>query len=76
MLGRPVLGRRGGATRWAAPALSRDTYAARVLRTLRDPEGGPALRVRLVAALLALGLLLLSAPAVLPVLRALLSLLF
>lgn len=41
-----------------------------MLRALRAPDGGPALRVRLVAALLAFGLLLLAAPLVLvPLLR-------
>lgn len=40
-----------------------------MLRTLRTPDGGPALRVRLVAALLVVGLMLLAAPLLVPVLR-------
>jgi hypothetical protein len=40
-----------------------------VLRSLRNSHGGQALRVRVLAALLALGLLALAAPAVIPVLR-------
>lgn len=40
-----------------------------MLRTLRNPDGGPALRVRLVAGLLVLGLILLAAPLLVPVLR-------
>ena len=48
-----------------------------MLRALRDPEGGPALRVRLVAALLVLGLVVLAAPVVLvPLLRWLLGSIF
>jgi hypothetical protein len=40
-----------------------------VLRSLRNSQGGPTLAVRVVAALVALGLLALSAPVVLPVFR-------
>jgi len=40
-----------------------------VLRSLRNEQGGPALRLRLLAALVVLGLLLLSAPVLIPVLR-------
>jgi hypothetical protein len=36
-----------------------------VLRSLRDPSGRPALRMRAIAALTLLGLLVLSAPLVL-----------
>jgi len=44
-----------------------------MLRSLRNSSGGPALRVRVLAALLALGLLALAAPAVVPLLRWLLA---
>jgi hypothetical protein len=45
-----------------------------VLSSLRNSQGGPALRVRVVAFVLVLGLVLVSAPViVLPVLRALLG---
>lgn len=47
-----------------------------MLRSLRHPEGGPALRVRLLSVLLALVLLLLGAPVLVPVLRALADALF
>ena len=48
-----------------------------MLRGLRNPEGGPALRVRLVAALVLLGLVVLTAPVVVvPLLRWLAGLLF
>jgi len=40
-----------------------------VLRSLRNEQGGPTLRVRVLAALVVLGLLLLSAPVLIPVLR-------
>ena len=41
-----------------------------MLSSLRGPDGGPALHVRLLAALVILGMLLLAAPFVLvPVLR-------
>jgi len=40
-----------------------------VLGALRSHDGGPALRVRILAALVALGLLLGSAPVLVPVLR-------
>jgi hypothetical protein len=47
-----------------------------MLSSLRNPEGGPALRVRIIALVLVAGLVLLSAPVVLvPVLRWLISLL-
>jgi hypothetical protein len=36
---------------------------------MRDPDGGPTVRVRLLALLLALGMLLLAAPALVPLLR-------
>jgi hypothetical protein len=45
-----------------------------MLSSLRNPRGGPALRVRVIALVLVLGLVLLSAPVVLlPVLRWLLG---
>ncbi|MGQ0629788.1 MAG: hypothetical protein ACT4P1_02005 [Sporichthyaceae bacterium] len=40
-----------------------------MLRTLRAPSGGPAFRTRLVALLLALGLLLSAAPLLIPITR-------
>jgi len=40
-----------------------------VLRSLRDHRGGPALPVRVLAALLVLGLVALSAPVVVSLLR-------
>lgn len=40
-----------------------------MLRTLRDPGGGPAFRTRLVALLLALGMLLAAAPLLIPITR-------
>jgi hypothetical protein len=46
-----------------------------VLRSLRNSRGGPAIRVRVVAALVALGMIALAAPAVVPVLRWLLNIL-
>ena len=46
-----------------------------MLSSLRGPDGDPALRVRLLAALVVLGLFLLTAPIVLvPLARALLDL--
>lgn len=39
-----------------------------MLRSLRNEQGGPALRVRVLAVLVVLGLLLLSAPVLVPVL--------
>lgn len=48
-------------------------YAGQVLPALRDPNGGPSMAVRLVALLVVLGLVVLTAPLfVVPVLRALL----
>jgi hypothetical protein len=40
-----------------------------MLRTMRAPGGGPALRTRLVALMVAVGLLLAAAPALIPVVR-------
>lgn len=40
-----------------------------MLRTLRSPEGGPAIRTRVVALLLALGMLLAAAPMLIPITR-------
>jgi len=51
-------------TRSTAP-----TYALRMLRGMRDHTGGPNTKVRLVALLAAVGLLVVSAPAVLPLVR-------
>jgi hypothetical protein len=47
-----------------------------MLATLRNAEGGPSLRVRLLAVLVILGMLLLSAPVVIPVVRWLAAVLF
>lgn len=44
-------------------------YAGSVLRKMRDPTGGPTVRVRLVALLAAAGLLVVTAPVVLPLVR-------
>ena len=46
-----------------------------MLRTLRNSHGGPAIRVRVIAALLVLGMVALAAPAIIPVLRWLLGIL-
>ncbi len=40
-----------------------------MLRRMRDHTGGPNMKVRLVALLAAVGLLVVSAPAVLPLVR-------
>ena len=40
-----------------------------MLRRMRDETGGPNVRIRLVALLAAVGLLVVSAPAVLPLVR-------
>lgn len=40
-----------------------------MLRTLRAPSGGPAFRTRVVAFLLALGMLLAAAPLLIPITR-------
>jgi hypothetical protein len=40
-----------------------------MLATLRNPEGGPALRVRVLAVLVILGMIALSAPVVIPMVR-------
>ena len=42
---------------------------ADVLRNLRNPAGGPGLHVRVLAGLVVFGLAVLSAPAIIPVLR-------
>lgn len=48
-----------------------------MLRALRNPDGGPALRVRIVAGLVLLGLVVLTAPVVvIPLLRWLAGLIF
>ena len=60
--------------RTAGPAPGRGAYDRRVLSDLRGPDGGPAAGVRLVAVLVVLGLVVLTAPlVVVPLLRALLS---
>jgi hypothetical protein len=52
-------------------------YAPGVLSELRAPDGGPRLRVRLLALVVVVGLLVLTAPlVVLPLLEALLNALF
>ena len=43
------------------------------MRSLRNGRGGPALRTRVLAALVAVGLLALAAPTLLPVVRWLLG---
>lgn len=48
-------------------------YAALVLPALRDQRGRPAGPLRVLAALVALGLMALAAPAVVPIVRWLLS---
>ncbi|HZY28872.1 MAG: hypothetical protein ACRDVO_00345 [Jiangellaceae bacterium] len=40
-----------------------------MLRKMRDPTGGPTVRVRLVALLAAAGLLVVTAPVVVPLVR-------
>lgn len=40
-----------------------------MLRRLRSPEGGPALRVRVIAVVLVIGLLLAAAPLLIPFLQ-------
>ncbi|WP_299039109.1 hypothetical protein [uncultured Pseudokineococcus sp.] len=45
-----------------------------VLRSLRDPDGGPARGVRVLALLLVLGLVAALIPALIPALRGLLDL--
>ena len=47
-----------------------------MLGTLRNAEGGPSLRVRVLAALVVLGMLTLSAPVLIPVLGWLMRALF
>ncbi len=44
-----------------------------MLGTLRNADGGPALRVRVLAVLIILGMLALSAPVVVPLVRWLLG---
>ena len=44
-------------------------YAKSVLRKMRDPTGGPTVRIRLVALLAAAGLLVVTAPVVVPLVR-------
>jgi len=44
-------------------------YPSGMLRTLRAESGGPAFRTRIVAGLLALGLLLSAAPLLIPITR-------
>lgn len=45
------------------------SYAPRMLPSLRDHRGKPSAGVRVLAAAVVLGMLLLAAPALLPVLR-------
>jgi hypothetical protein len=40
-----------------------------MLRTMRAPNGGPALRTRMVALMVAVGMLLAAAPALIPIIR-------
>jgi hypothetical protein len=40
-----------------------------VLRSLRNPEGGPAPHLRVVALLIAVAMMLLAAPVLVPVIR-------
>lgn len=44
-------------------------YPAFMLRTMRGTDGGPSMRVRMVALLVALGMLLTAAPALIHVVR-------
>jgi hypothetical protein len=44
-------------------------YPAVVLRTMRAPSGGPSLRTRAIALLTALGLLVGTAPLLIPIIR-------
>lgn len=48
-------------------------YAGPVLARMRDRTGGPRTRYRLLALLVALGLLLAAAPVIIPLLSSLLS---
>lgn len=60
--------------RTASPA---PPYAPRVLSELRGPDGGPRLRVRLLALLVVLGMVALTAPlVVVPLVERLLAVLF
>jgi hypothetical protein len=45
------------------------TYALSMLRRMRDETGGPNIKTRLVALLAAIGLLVVTAPAVVPLVR-------
>jgi hypothetical protein len=45
------------------------TYALSMLRRMRDETGGPNIKTRLVALLAAVGLLVVTAPAVVPLVR-------
>ena len=44
-----------------------------MLRTMRAPDGGPALRTRMVALMVAVGMLFLGGPALIPITRWLLG---
>jgi hypothetical protein len=59
---------------WHLSTATPDVYPPTMLRTMRAPGGGPALRTRLVALMLAVGMLFAAAPALIPVVRWALSL--
>jgi hypothetical protein len=48
---------------------TRPTYALTMLRRMRDETGGPNIKTRLVALLAAVGLLVVTAPVVVPLVR-------
>jgi hypothetical protein len=52
-----------------SPGRPVSSYARRVLPLLRDDRGKPSVTVRVLAATVVLGMLLLAAPALVPVLR-------
>jgi hypothetical protein len=59
----------GRATRLASRVALTRPRLYTMLRRMRDETGGPNVRIRLVALLAAVGLLVVSAPAVLPLVR-------
>jgi len=71
----PGAGGGAGPAERRSPTVPRP-YARLMLPALRDSGGKPAAPVRLLALLLALGMLALAAPAVVPVVRWVLSALF
>jgi hypothetical protein len=59
----------GRVTRLASRVVLTRPTLYTMLRRMRDETGGPSVRIRLVALLAAVGLLVVSAPAVLPLVR-------